>query len=98
MFKHIFALSVGLLAAALAFSVYVESGQTAESVYWSVYAFGAVFLPGIFTAYPGFKKQRDSRGFEIKVPRGRDLSKFQAITIFSWIVGVGLIIVYVTQF
>jgi peptidoglycan/LPS O-acetylase OafA/YrhL len=97
-FDHIFALGVVLISAAFSFFVYVETGQNSESIYWSVYAFGAFFLPGIYTAYPGFKKQRDHRGFEVKVPRGRNLSRVQAITIFSWIVGLGLVIVYVTQF
>ena len=95
---HIFALGVVLISAAFSFFVYVESGQNIESIFWSIYAFGAFFLPGIFTAYPGFQKQRDSRGFEVKIARGRNLSKFQSVAIVSWIVGLGLVITYITQF
>ena len=98
LFDHVFAIGVVLISGAFAFSVYVKAGQNTESVYWSIYAFGAFFIPGIFTAYPGYKKQRDSQGFETKQPRGRNLSRFQAVAIFSWIVGLGLALVFVTQF
>lgn len=98
LFDHIFALGVLLISAAFAFLIYVESGQNSQSVLWSIYAFGAVFLPGLFTAYPGSKKQRDGRGFEVNMPRGKNLSRFQAASILSWIVGLGLVVVYVTHF
>ncbi len=98
LYNHAIAIIVCLVSATFAFSVYVKSGQNTEAMYWSIYAFGAFFIPGIFTAYPGYKKQRDSTGLEIKQPRGRELSKFQAISIFLWIVGVGLILVFFTQF
>ena len=87
-----------MIATAFAFSVYVKTDQTSESVLWCIYAFGSIFLPGIFTAYPGSEKRIDSSGFQVKVPRVKKLSKFQAASIFIWIVGLGLVIVYVTQF
>jgi len=97
-FDHFFGIGVILIAAAFAFSVYVKNGQTTESILWAIYTFGAFFLPGIYTVYPGSEKQTDSRGFEVKIPRGRKLSKFQSASIVTWIVGLGLVIVYVTQF
>lgn len=98
MFDHVFAIGVVLISAAFSFFVYVESGQNSNSIYWAIYAFGAFFLPGIFTAYPGFSKQRDSRGFEVRSPRGKNLSRFQAVAISLWVVGLGLGLVCVTQF
>ncbi len=98
LYNHVVALFVCLVSGAFAFSVYIKSGQNTEALYWSIYAFGAFFIPGIITAYPGYKKQRDSTGLETKQPRGRNLSKFQAIVIFLWIVGLGSVLVFLTQF
>ena len=98
LFNHVIAIVVFLVSSAFAYSVYVKSGQNPEATYWSIYAFGAFFIPGIFIAYPGYKKHRDSTGLETKQPRGRNLSRFQSISILSWIVGLGLILVYITQF
>ena len=98
LFNHVIAIGVCLVSSAFAYSVYVKSGQATEATYWSIYAFGAIFIPGIFTAYPGFKKVRDITGLETKQPRGRNLSRFQSIAIFSWIVGLGLVLLYVTEF
>ncbi len=77
--------------------VYMKSGQDTASILWSIYAFGAFFLPGIITAYPGYRKHIDSRGFEVRSPRGRNLSKLQIIVLFTWLVGFGLVLVYVIQ-
>ena len=98
LFDHILAIVIFLLSSTFAYSVYVESGQNTEAMYWSIYAFGAFFIPGIITVYPGYKMQRDSTGLKTKQPRGKNLSRFQAISIFSWIVGLGLILVFITQF
>ena len=98
LFDHVFAIGVFLLSSMFAYFVYVEAGENTEAMYWSIYAFGTFFIPGMITVYPGYKMQRDSTGLETKQPRGGNLSKFQAIAIFSWIVGLGLILVFVTQF
>lgn len=94
---HLFAIGVLLISIAFAFMVYVNSGQNTASIFWSIYAFGTFFLPGIITAYPGYRKHMDSSGFEVRSPRGRNLSKLQAIIIFSWLAGFGLVLVYVIQ-
>jgi hypothetical protein len=96
--NHIFALGVLIISVSFSYFIYLKSGQNTESVYWAIYAFGAFFLPGIFTVYPGFSKKKNSRGFEVKIPRDKNLSRFQAASILCWIVGLGLLIVYVTQF
>ena len=94
----IFTLAVLLVSLAFGYFVYVKSEQNPASIYWAIYAFGCFFIPGIITAYPGYDEVVDNHGFTIKKPRGQQLSMYQAITIFGWIVGLGLLLVYITQF
>ncbi len=97
-FNIIFCICVLLLSAGLAFFVYVKSGQTIDSLFWAAYAFGGVFFAGLFTAFPGGSKRKNEWGEMVKVGNINNLSKTQSFIIFAWIVGVGLALVYVTQF
>ena len=96
MFSAIFSLIFLIISSAFGIYVYVESGKEAASIFWGVYAFGAIFIPGIVVVFPGYEKRLDKNGLEIKVPRGRNLSKAQSLMILGWIVGVGLFLVFFT--
>jgi len=98
LFSVIFGLLVVVSSGVFSFYIYTNTGEDVSSILWGIYAFGAFLIPGLITAFPGHKKKIDRSGLEISVPRGKDLSKNQALLVFGWIVGVGLLLVYVTQF
>lgn len=96
----IFLISVLIVLLSSAFStfIYYESGENHYSILWSVYAFGCVFLAGIFALYPGGKKKYNEWGEPVKVGGVNNLSYSQSFAIFGWVVIFGLLLVYVTQF
>lgn len=93
----VFSAIVIALSVVLAYYVHIERSQSESSIYWTIYAFGCLFLPGTFTVYPGVDERIDSTGFKTLVPRGSRLSTLQSSIIFLWIVGLGLALVYVAQ-
>jgi hypothetical protein len=86
-----------LISSVFSYNAYIKGGGNIASILWGIYAFGAFLIPAIIIVHPGEKTETDNNGWKVKVPRGKNLSKAQASIIFSWIVGFGLLMVYVTQ-